>query len=135
MSPENIALIIKWGPLALVSVVFLWCFLLGVIRGTYKVTVRMIYVILYVGLVWFFINDITAAALDTTLTIEGTNQSVRTYIVDALSSNETIIGFLSYSPNLYELILESPQLIVTPILFIILTVVVLPLSFPIYFTL
>ena len=42
MSAETIELIIKWGPLALVGIVFLWCFLLGVIRGSYKVLRRII---------------------------------------------------------------------------------------------
>lgn len=131
MSPETIALIIKWGPLALVGVVFLWCFLLGVIRGTYKVTRRLIYVILYVALVLVFIEPLSNIVLNLNIDINGV-KGVRAFIVHTVENNETINKFLNYSPNLYGLIVESPELIVNPILFIVLTVVVLPLSYPIY---
>lgn len=131
MSPETISMIIKWGPLALVSVVFLWCFFLGVIRGTYKVVRRMIYVVLYVVLVWFFIDQITNSVLSLNITINGI-KGIRPFIVHTLESNETIRSFLNYSPNLYGLIIESPEIIVSPVLFLVLIIVVLPLSFPIY---
>ena len=131
MSPETIALIIKWGPLALVGVVFLWCFLLGVIRGTYKVTRRMIYVVLYVVLIWIFIEPISNMVLDFNIEINGA-QGVRAFIIQTIETNETINGFLAYSPSLKGLIIESPQLILNPILFLVLTIIVLPLSFPIY---
>ena len=131
MNAEVISLIIKWGPLALVAVVFLWCFILGLIRGSYKVLRRLIYVILYVVLIWIFISPITNFLLDLNIPINGI-KGVRNFVIHTIESNDTINDFLSYSPNLKNIIVNSPEIIVSPILFIVLVIVVLPLSFPIY---
>ncbi len=131
MTEETIALLIKWGPLALMAVVFIWFFVIGVIRGTYKVTRRMIYVILYVAFVWLFIGKITNMILDFNVTINGI-VGVRNFVVHTIESNETISDFLQYSPNLKGIIIDSPEIIINPILFLVLVLVGLPLSFPIY---
>ena len=131
MSAETISMIIQWGPLALVSVVFLWCFILGVIRGTYKVMRRMIYCILYIVIVWLTINDITSSLLDLNVTINGV-QGVRNFIVQSIESNDSIKTFLGYSPGLRTIIVECPEIVISPILFIVLVLIGLPLSFPIY---
>lgn len=131
MSAETISMIIQWGPLALVSVVFLWCFVLGVIRGTYKVMRRMIYCILYIVIVWLTINDITSSLLDLNVTINGV-QGVRNFIVQSIESNDSIKTFLGYSPGLRTIIVECPEIVISPILFIVLVLIGLPLSFPIY---
>lgn len=131
MGEETIALLIKWGPLALMAVIFVWFFIIGVIRGTYKVTRRMIYVVLYVTIIWLFMGKITNMILDINIKINGI-EGVRNFIVHTIENNETISGFLEYSPNLKGIIIESPEIIINPILFLVLVLVGLPLSFPIY---
>ena len=64
MNPGTIELLIKWGPLALIGIIFLVCFLVGLIRGSYKVMRRLVYVVLYVVLIWIFIDNITGFVLD-----------------------------------------------------------------------
>ena len=131
MDAGTISLLIKWGPLALMAVVFLWFFVIGVIRGTYKVTRRLIYVVLYVLLIWLFMGQITEMVLDLNITINGV-KGVRNFIVHSIENNDGLMKFLEYSPNLKGIIIESPEIIVNPILFIVLVLVGLPLSFPIY---
>lgn len=123
--------IIRWGPLAVVAIVFLYYFIKGLILGTYKVARRVIYVILYVAFAWIFIDNITNALLDINVTINGV-QGVRNFLIHAIESNDKVVKFLSYSPELKMLILEYPEIIISPIVFIILVVVVLPISFPVY---
>lgn len=131
MDPEIIALIIKWGPLALVGVTFIYFFVVGVIRGTYKVMRRLIYVLLYVSLVFIFIDSISNFILDLNITINGV-QGVRNFIVQTIESNEEVNKFLGYSPELKMLVIDSPEIILNPILFIVLVFIGLPLSLPIY---
>lgn len=131
MSTEMIELLIKWGPLAIMFVVFATCFVVGLIRGTYKVMRRLIYVVLYVILVWIFIDNITDFALDLNITINGI-KGVREFITNFITSNEAVNNFLKYSPELKDLIIEHPQIIISPLLFVVLVLVGLPLSFPIY---
>ena len=131
MDAETISLLIQWGPLAVVSVVFLWFFIVGAIRGTYKVVRRMIYCVIYIAVVWLTINDITSSLLDLNVTINGV-QGVRNFIVQTIESNDSVRTFLSYSPGLKTIIMECPEIIISPILFIILVLIGLPLSFPIY---
>ena len=131
MNPETIALIIKWGPLALMAVVFIYFFIVGVIRGTYRVIRRLVYVLLYVTLIFIFIDNIANIILDLNITINGI-QGVRNFIVTTIESNESLNDFLAYSPELKTLIIDNPEVLVSPILFIVLVLVGLPLSFPIY---
>lgn len=132
MDANIIGLIIKWGPLALVGLVFLIYFLGGVIKGTYKVTRRLVYVVIYVLLAWLLVGSLTSWVLDmNNITINGV-RGIRNFIVKFVEENETIKGFLEYSPELKSLIIDHPEIIVNPIVFIVLIVVVLPLSFPIY---
>ena len=131
ISPEIISLIIKWGPLVLVGVTFIYFFVVGVIRGTYKVTRRLVYVLLYVTLIFVFIDSISKFVLDLNININGV-QGVRNFIVQTIEGNEGVNKFLGYSPELKMLVVESPEIIVNPILFIVLVLVGLPLSFPIY---
>lgn len=131
MNAETIGLLIKWGPLAVIGVVFLYYFLGGVIRGTYRVTRRLSYVILFIALIWIFIDPISNFVLDFEIPYNDMG-SVRSMIVEFVENNETINDFLKYSPDLKSLILEHPEIIANPLLFIVLVVVVLPLSFPIY---
>ena len=81
MNPETIALIIKWGPWALIGLVFLWFFIIGVIRGTYKVTRRLLYVVVYIALIWLFIGNITDFLLNFNFPIKD-GIVLKTYIVD-----------------------------------------------------
>ena len=131
MSSAIIDLLVKWGPLVIMLLVFISCFVVGLIRGTYKVTRRVIYVVLYVVLVWLFIDNITNFILDLKITINGI-RGVREFITNFITRNEGLNNFLKYSPELKSLIIEQPQIIVNPVLFILLVLVGLPLSFPIY---
>ena len=131
MNAEMIGLIIRWGPLAVVGLVFLIYFFAGLIKGSYKVTRRLVYVFIYVILAMFLVGPITDMVLDMNINISGT-VGVRNFIVDFVENNEAINDFLKYSPELKDLIVNNPEIITNPILFIVLIVVVLPLSFPIY---
>ena len=131
MDAETIAMLIEWGPLAVMGVIFLIGFLFGVIRGSYKVMRRLLYVILFVGCSFFFIDTITKSFLDFNVTINGV-QGVRKYIMQSIESSEDVKTFFRYAPELRNLIIDAPEIIVSPILFMILVFIVLPLSFPLY---
>jgi len=131
MNPGTIELLIKWGPLALIGIIFLVCFLVGLIRGSYKVMRRLVYVVLYVVLIWIFIDNITGFVLDFNIPFNDLG-SVRKLIKEFIEGNETITKFLEYSPEMKALIIDSPEIIVSPILFVVLILIGLPLSFPIY---
>ena len=131
MNAETIELLIRWGPLAVVAVVFLMCFAIGASRGTYKVLRRLIYVVLYVIIVWIFMGQITNAILNINITINGV-KGIRNFIAYTIENNETINNVLKYSSDLKSIIIDSPEIIVSPLLFVILILVGLPLSFPIY---
>ena len=131
MDEQTIALIIKWGPLALVASVFLFYFIKGIIKGTYKVTRRLIYVLLYVVLTFIFIDNITSFLLDLKLDFVDF-PGARTYIVDFVENNDTVNKFFAYSPDLKSLIVDHPEIILSPIVFLILVLIVLPFSFPLY---
>lgn len=131
MSDRTLELLFKWGPWAILVVMFLIFFLSGIIKGRYKVLRRFIYVALFVVLSWAFIMPITKGILDLNITIKGV-QGVRNFIIQFIENNETINKFLSYSQDLKNIVIEAPEIIVAPILFLALVVVVLPLSFPLY---
>ena len=131
MNAETIALLIKWGPLALVGIVFLYYFISGLIKGTYKVLRRLSYVLLFVLLSWIFIDNITAFVLDFNIPVNDMG-TVREMLVELIESNEDVNKFLGYAPELKSLVIDHPEIILSPILFIVLVLIVLPLSFPIY---
>ena len=131
MDAETIALLIKWGPLALVGIVFLYYFINGLIKGTYKVLRRLGYVLLFVLLSWIFIDNITAFVLDFNIPVNDMG-TVREMLVELIESNEDVNKFLGYAPELKSLVVDHPEIILSPILFIVLVLIVLPLSFPIY---
>ena len=93
MSSETIALLIKWGPLVVVGVVFLWCFVAGLIRCTYKVTRRLIYGVLFVLASWFCVDLLSRFILDLNITIDGV-KGVRNYIVHLNAGFGGSSGFL-----------------------------------------
>lgn len=133
MDEKTIALLFKWGPWALILVLSIYFFVVGVIRGRYKVFRRFIWVFLYTTLLLIFIMPLARNVLNLNVTINGV-QGVRNYIISVIENNDQVAKFFSYSPDLKDMVVALPELIVAPVLFIVLMLIGLPLSFlfPIY---
>ncbi len=131
MDESTIKLIFTWGPWGLILIIFLWSFLVGVIKGRYKVLKRGVYALIYVTVMMFISMPLVDFAMELEINIDGAN-SVKELILNILEEEETINSFLSYSPSLKETIIAYPEIIVSPILFVILVVIGLPLLFPLY---
>lgn len=133
MSEKTIAMLFKWGPWALILVLSLYFFVVGIIRGRYKVLRRFIWAFLYTTVLLFIIAPITKAVLDMNVTINGV-QGVRNYIIYQIEQNDEVAKFFSYSDNLRSMVIAMPELIAAPALFLVFMIIGLPLSFlfPVY---
>ena len=127
MTSENIIAIIKWGPLLVFLVIFLFGLISGIIRGRRKATKHFIYSILYVGLAFFFAPKIAEFALS--IEINGTSAEI--LMGEFISENETLNGIVNGIPGIKSLIISYPQAIISLLLFLVL-VLIKPLMFPIY---
>lgn len=128
MSSENIIAIIKWGPILLFLVVFLLGMLYGLIKGRRKSLRRFIYVLIYLVLIFLFTPKICELVMN--INIDGV--SVSTLIDDFIANNESINKIFNDVPGLQVLVKTYPNAIVSLALFLVLVLVGLPLSFPIY---
>lgn len=128
MSEENIIVIIKWGPLLFLLLALLTGMLVGLIKGRRKSLRRTIYVVLFVVACFIFTPKITELLMRVEiqgLTIEG-------YINKFIEENEQINEIFQEIPALKEVIVYYPNAIFSLVLFLVMTFVILPLSFPLY---
>ena len=98
MSEKTIEMLFKWGPWALILVLSLYFFVVGVIRGRYKVLRRFIWAFLYTTILLFTIIPITKKVLDINITIDGI-QGVRNFIIYQIEQNDEGAKFFNYSDN------------------------------------
>ena len=74
---------------------------------------------LFVLLSWIFIDNITAFVLDFNIPVNDMG-TVREMLVELIESNEDVNKFLGYAPELKSLVVDHPEIILSPILFIVL---------------
>ena len=128
MTSDQILALIKWGPILLFLLIFLWGLIVGMIKGNRKVIRRFIYVAIYVTTIILVLPIVTREAM--TITVNG--MTVEAYINGVITNNEQIKGFFDGIPGLLDVVLEYPSAIISLLLFFVLLLVGLPLSFPVY---
>ena len=128
MNSEMIIAIIKWGPLLFFLLTFLLGMLVGLVKGRRKTVRRAIYVLIFVSLSYFLAP--TIANLLVKLEINGI--SVAGYINEFVSSNEMLNAVFNDVPQLEGVLFSYLNSSLSIIVFMLMVLVVLPLSFPIY---
>ncbi len=131
MDIETIRLIVQYGLIGLFALVFLWGFIVGVIRGRYRVLVRLIYVVIFMLTFLFLMPLITRGLLNIPIPF-GINMTGKEYIENLIQNNEEIQQVLEAVPSLKPIAFELAVALVTPLLYIITVWVGLILFFPIY---
>lgn len=128
MSSEDIIAIIKWGPLLFFLLVFLFGMIRGMIKGRRKVLKRLLYVIIFVTTMFF----LTPTLAEILLNFEVGGTSIEGIIRNFIEENESIQQLFINVPGLKPLIDGYLTGFVSLFLFVLIVLVGLPLSFPIY---
>ena len=128
MSEADIIAIIKWGPVVLLLLALLHGMLVGLIKGRRKALRRTIYVVLFVGGIYAFLPQIT----DFLMNLQIGDFQMRATIEGFVKDNKSLQEISSAIPALEQLIVQYPDALVSLVLFMITVLLILPLSFPIY---
>ncbi len=131
MNDNTISMLFKWGPWVILLLVILFCFGLGVIRGRYKSIRRVSYFLLVAILLWAFMIPLTRFVLNFEINSFGI-VTLKDYIINFIESNEEISKFLDKSVELRRIVESYPEVIVSPLLFVVLMIVIVPILYPLY---
>lgn len=130
---ESLKTIITFGGLALFALIFLYGFIVGVIRGRYKVSVRFVYVIVFMVLLAIFTPLIINGALNIQIPF-GIDNSVKGFIQTFIENDETIKNIVQQIPSLEPIMFQLIISVVSPLLYILFVWIGLIISAPIYWS-
>ncbi len=124
---DNLNLIITLVLFAVVGVVALWSFIMGLRRGTIRSTTRLLTVVVSAGLALFTVVILSSTLLPTLEpTVKGWVVNLVTKfsadIADAVNSSETLVSYL----------LELVMTLLTPVVFALVFVGFLLLTYPVF---
>lgn len=109
-----------WGSIALIVVLLLVGFLVGMYRGLKRTSLHILFVLVSVVIAFFVTRPITDAILNTNISYNGTLMPISEYIVQLISDN---LVDLSHFDSASEFIKQLPSAVASPIVFIVVMLV------------
>ena len=109
-----------WGSIALIVVLLLIGFLVGMYRGLKRTSLHILFVLVSVVIAFFVTRPITDAILNTNISYNGTLMPISEYIVQLISDN---LVDLSHFDSASEFIKQLPSAVTSPIVFIVVMLV------------
>lgn len=109
-----------WGSIALIVVLLLVGFLVGMYRGLKRTSLHILFVLVSVVIAFFVTRPITDAILNTNISYNGTLMPISEYIVQLISDN---LVDLSHFDSASEFIKQLPSAVTSPIVFIVVMLV------------
>lgn len=106
-----------WGSVGLLALFLLIGLLSGLIRGLKRSSLHFIFLIVSILIAFFVTKTVTNAVLEITITADGSVYTLREFIVHVVQTNFDITSFETAT----EFLAQLPNAIVSPILFIFLT--------------
>lgn len=106
-----------WGSIGLLALFLLIGLLSGLIRGLKRSSLHFIFLIISILIAFFVTKTVTNAVLGITITADGTVYTLKEFIVHIVQTNFDITSFETAT----EFLAQLPNAIVSPILFIFLT--------------
>ena len=110
-----------WGSIALILIVLLCGFFIGLYRGLKRSSLHVLFVLASVLVAFFVTKPITNSLLGIIITVDGTNISIREWIVQLISEN---VVDLSNFDTASSFIQQIPTAIINPIVFLIITLLI-----------
>lgn len=112
--------IIMWVSIGILVLFLLIGLIAGLVRGLKRSSLHLLFLVVSVVVAFFITKPITNAILGVTIPIDGQNYTISEYIISMIQTNFDISQFETATEFLERL----PNAIVSPIMFILLTLVV-----------
>ena len=112
--------IIMWVSIGILVLFLLIGLIAGLVRGLKRSSLHLLFLVVSVVVSFFITKPITKAILGITIPIDGQNYTISEYIISMIQTNFDISQFETATEFLERL----PNAIVSPIMFILLTLVV-----------